>query len=63
MMKYNDIKETEIVFFAQQFSSWFVIKNMELEAEGIPLHIVHYAVISYYTEHQSDSRRWDDCNN
>jgi hypothetical protein len=63
MMKYNDIKEIEIVFFAQQFSSWFVIKNLELDAEGIPLHVDHCAVILYHTEHQSDSRRWDDCIN
>jgi hypothetical protein len=35
MLKLNDIKETEIVFFAQQFSSWFVTNNMEPDAEGI----------------------------
>jgi len=33
-MKYNAIRETKIVYFAQQFSTWFMTKNMEFDAEG-----------------------------
>lgn len=34
MLKFNTIKVTDVVYFTQQFSSWFMTKNMEPEAEG-----------------------------
>jgi hypothetical protein len=36
---YNEIQHIKIEYFTQQFSSWFLTKNLDSDAEGIVFYI------------------------